>query len=82
MSTLVVDPEAASDEKAKDESAGLGVVLGPVRTQLAVAAVFQLLGTVARIRAVEGVESTETFMYLGLRKQTYAWGTRRTGAAD
>jgi len=23
------------------------------------------------------VESTETFVYLGLRKQTYAWGTRR-----
>ncbi len=37
----------------------------------------QLLGIVSRIRAIEGVESTETFMYLGLRKQTYAWGTRR-----
>jgi Lrp/AsnC family transcriptional regulator, regulator for asnA, asnC and gidA len=38
----------------------------------------RLLDTVARIRAVGGVESTETFVYLGLRKQTYAWGTRRT----
>jgi Lrp/AsnC family transcriptional regulator for asnA, asnC and gidA len=37
-----------------------------------------LLDAVARIRAVAGVESTETFVYLGLRKQTYAWGTRRT----
>jgi Lrp/AsnC family transcriptional regulator for asnA, asnC and gidA len=37
----------------------------------------QLLDTVARIRAVDGVESTETHLYLGLRKQTYAWGTRR-----
>ena len=37
-----------------------------------------LLDTVARIRSVDGVESTETFVYLGLRKQTYAWGTRRT----
>jgi Lrp/AsnC family transcriptional regulator, regulator for asnA, asnC and gidA len=37
----------------------------------------QLLETVARIRAVDGVESTETHLYLGLRKQTYAWGTRR-----
>jgi Lrp/AsnC family transcriptional regulator for asnA, asnC and gidA len=35
-----------------------------------------LLETVARLRAVEGVLSTETFVYLGLRKQTYAWGTR------
>jgi Lrp/AsnC family transcriptional regulator for asnA, asnC and gidA len=36
-----------------------------------------LLETLARIRAVDGVESTDTFVYLGLRKQTYAWGTRR-----
>ena len=36
-----------------------------------------LLDTIARIRAVDGVEATETFVYLGLRKQTYAWGTRR-----
>ena len=37
-----------------------------------------LLDTVSRIRSVDGVESTETFVYLGLRKQTYAWGTRGT----
>src|SRR3954451_375284 len=37
-----------------------------------------LLETAARLRAVDGVVSTETFVYLGLRKQTYAWGTRRT----
>jgi Lrp/AsnC family transcriptional regulator, regulator for asnA, asnC and gidA len=29
-----------------------------------------------KIRAVEGVAATETFMYLKLAKQTYAWGTR------
>ena len=29
-----------------------------------------------KIRAVEGVVSTETFMYLHLHKQTYAWGVR------
>ncbi len=29
-----------------------------------------------RIRAIENVESTETFMYLKLRKQTYSWGVR------
>ena len=28
------------------------------------------------IRAMEGVVSTETFMYLRLRKQTYSWGVR------
>jgi Lrp/AsnC family transcriptional regulator, regulator for asnA, asnC and gidA len=29
-----------------------------------------------RIRTVEGVIATETFMYLSLRKQTYSWGVR------
>jgi Lrp/AsnC family transcriptional regulator for asnA, asnC and gidA len=40
----------------------------------------RLLDLVGRIRSVDGVESTESFVYLGLRKQTYAWGTR-SGAA-
>ena len=29
-----------------------------------------------QIRTIEGVVSTETFMYLRLRKQTYSWGVR------
>ena len=29
-----------------------------------------------QVRLIPGVRSTETFMYLRLRKQTYAWGTR------
>jgi Lrp/AsnC family transcriptional regulator, regulator for asnA, asnC and gidA len=29
-----------------------------------------------RIRAIEGVVGTETFMYLRLLKQTYSWGVR------
>jgi Lrp/AsnC family transcriptional regulator for asnA, asnC and gidA len=29
-----------------------------------------------RIRAIEGVHSTETFVYLKLHKQFYNWGTR------
>lgn len=29
-----------------------------------------------KIRAVPGVRTTETFVYLKLAKQTYAWGTR------
>ncbi|WP_205474197.1 Lrp/AsnC family transcriptional regulator [Nocardioides sp. SYSU D00038] len=36
-----------------------------------------LLETVSqRIRRIPGVASTETFMYLRLRKQTYSWGVR------
>jgi Lrp/AsnC family transcriptional regulator for asnA, asnC and gidA len=29
-----------------------------------------------KIRQIRGVLSTETILYLGLRKQTYQWGTR------
>lgn len=29
-----------------------------------------------RIRSIEGVTSTETFVYLKLHKQTYSWGVR------
>ena len=29
-----------------------------------------------RIRALDGVQSTETFVYLKLRKQSYTWGVR------
>ena len=37
----------------------------------------QLLDVVNRqIRTMSGVLSTETFIYLDLRKQTYTWGTR------
>jgi Lrp/AsnC family transcriptional regulator for asnA, asnC and gidA len=35
-----------------------------------------LLGVVQRLREIEGVKSTETFMYLDMVKMTYAWGTR------
>jgi Lrp/AsnC family transcriptional regulator, regulator for asnA, asnC and gidA len=34
-----------------------------------------LLEIIQRMRAVEGVVSTEAFVYLKLRKQTYSWGT-------
>ena len=30
----------------------------------------------SRIRSLPGVISSETFVYLGLRKQSYDWGTR------
>ncbi|SNS91402.1 Lrp/AsnC family transcriptional regulator, regulator for asnA, asnC and gidA [Asanoa hainanensis] len=34
-----------------------------------------LLEILKRLRTVEGVLSTEAFVYLKLRKQTYSWGT-------
>ena len=30
----------------------------------------------AKIRTIDNIESTETFMYLKLKKQTYSWGVR------
>jgi Lrp/AsnC family transcriptional regulator, regulator for asnA, asnC and gidA len=35
-----------------------------------------LLGIMNKVRSIPGVRRTETFVYLGLHKQTYAWGTR------
>jgi Lrp/AsnC family transcriptional regulator, regulator for asnA, asnC and gidA len=35
-----------------------------------------LLEILNHVRAVPSVTSTETLVYLKLRKQTYAWGTR------
>ena len=36
----------------------------------------QLLEILGRIRSIPSVTTTETFVYLKLRKQTYSWGTR------
>ncbi|MDQ6687675.1 MAG: Lrp/AsnC family transcriptional regulator [Actinomycetota bacterium] len=38
------------------------------------AQLLELLST--RIRLIDGVVATETFVYLKLRKQTYSWGAR------
>jgi Lrp/AsnC family transcriptional regulator for asnA, asnC and gidA len=35
-----------------------------------------LLEILSQVRGVPSVTSTETFVYLKLRKQTYSWGTR------
>jgi Lrp/AsnC family transcriptional regulator, regulator for asnA, asnC and gidA len=36
----------------------------------------QLLEILSRVRRIPSVTSTETLVYLKLRKQTYSWGTR------
>jgi Lrp/AsnC family transcriptional regulator for asnA, asnC and gidA len=36
----------------------------------------QLLDILGQVRSLPGVTTTETFVYLKLRKQTYHWGTR------
>jgi Lrp/AsnC family transcriptional regulator for asnA, asnC and gidA len=35
-----------------------------------------LLRLLDQMRDLDGVDTTETFMYLSLRKQTYSWGVR------
>ncbi len=35
-----------------------------------------LLEILSRVRSIPSVTTTETFVYLKLRKQTYSWGTR------
>jgi len=41
----------------------------------------QLLDVTNRMRALDGVVSTETFLYLELRKQLYDWGAGVTNGA-
>ena len=36
----------------------------------------QLLEILTRVRCIPSVTTTETFVYLKLRKQTYSWGTK------
>ena len=36
----------------------------------------ELLEILGRVRSIPSVTTTETFVYLKLRKQTYSWGTR------
>ena len=36
----------------------------------------QLLEILGQVRSIPSVTTTETFVYLKLRKQTYSWGTR------
>jgi Lrp/AsnC family transcriptional regulator for asnA, asnC and gidA len=40
---------------------------------------WHLLDLIERLRAVDGVTTTETFTYLSLHKQTFTWGARETG---
>ena len=41
-----------------------------------------LLDVINRVRSLEGVVSTESFVYLDLWKQLYNWGTRGNGSAS
>jgi Lrp/AsnC family transcriptional regulator for asnA, asnC and gidA len=72
-------PGAIADEIAQWEEAGYVVVTAgqfDVLVELVCADRGQLLELTNRIRALEGVVSTESFLYLELWKQLYDWGAR------
>ncbi len=78
-------PELIGDEVASWPEASY-VVIAAGRFDLIVELVCEdrrhLLELTNRIRAVDGVLSTETFPYLQLVKQVYAWGARLGPGAE
>jgi Lrp/AsnC family transcriptional regulator, regulator for asnA, asnC and gidA len=70
-------PEPVADEIARWEEAGYVVVTAgqfDILVELVCADRRQLLALTNRIRALDGVVSTESFLYLELWKQLYDWG--------
>ena len=78
-------PEPVANEIATWDEAGYVVVTAgqfDILVELVCADRRQLLDLTNRIRALEGVASTESFLYLELLKQIYDWGARvQHGAA-
>jgi Lrp/AsnC family transcriptional regulator for asnA, asnC and gidA len=72
-------PEPVADEIAKWDEAGYVVVTAgqyDILVELVCADRRDLLALTSRIRALEGVVSTESFLYLAMWKQLYDWGAR------
>ena len=74
-------PEPVADEIAKWDEAGYVVVTAgqyDILVELVCADRRELLDLTSRIRALDGVASTESFLYLAMWKQLYDWGARVT----
>ena len=75
-------PEPIADEIARWDEAGYVVVTAgqfDVLVELVCTDRRHLLDMTNRIRAIDGVVSTESFLYLELWKQLYDWGARVDG---
>jgi Lrp/AsnC family transcriptional regulator for asnA, asnC and gidA len=75
-------PEPVADEIAGWEETSYVVVTAgrfDVLVELVCADRRHLLELTNRIRALDGVVTTESFLYLQLCKQVFAWGTRLDG---
>jgi Lrp/AsnC family transcriptional regulator, regulator for asnA, asnC and gidA len=74
-------PEPIADEISRwDEAEYVVVTAGQfdILVELVCADRRQLLDVTNRMRALDGVVSTESFLYLEMWKQLYDWGTRVT----
>jgi Lrp/AsnC family transcriptional regulator for asnA, asnC and gidA len=77
-------PEPIADEISKWDEAGYVVVTAgqfDILVELVCADRRQLLDVTNRMRELDGVVSTESFLYLELWKQLYDWGARLNGIA-
>ena len=75
-------PEPVADEIAKWDEAGYVVVTAgqfDLLVELVCTDRRHLLDLTNRIRSLDGVASTESFLYLELWKQLYDWGARAEG---
>ena len=75
-------PEPVADEIAKWDEAGYVVITAgqfDILVELVCEDRRQLLDLTNRVRALDDVVSTETFLYLELWKQLYDWGARVGG---
>ena len=78
-------PDSIADEISKWDEAGYVVVTAgqfDILVELVCADRRQLLDVTNRIRRLDGVVSTESFLYLELWKQLYDWGARIQGTAN
>ena len=77
-------PEPVANEIATWDEAGYVVITAgqfDILVELVCADRRELLDLTNRVRSIDGVVSTESFLYLELWKQIYDWGTRgRDGA--
>jgi Lrp/AsnC family transcriptional regulator, regulator for asnA, asnC and gidA len=72
-------PEPVADEISKWDEAGYVVVTAgqyDILVELVCSDRRELLDLTSRIRALDGVVSTESFLYLAMWKQLYDWGAR------
>jgi Lrp/AsnC family transcriptional regulator for asnA, asnC and gidA len=70
--------EIADEASSWDETSYVVILSGSfdLLVEVVCADNHHLIALVQRLRDVNGVKSTETFMYLDLHKQTFSWGTR------